>query len=462
MNAEGEAGGSAGGPAGGASGGAAGDVAGDAAVATSGAGESVMTGRWLHGIVVLGLFGAVAVSVSSVVTPVVLWVLFLYLVWPRLGYPLYARLAVGASGLMALWLLKVTGFLLAPFILALILAYVFDPVVDRIERRMPRSAAIGLVALPVLGLLVLGAFVIVPAVARQFSQLIANVPDYLETMFDWAGRARAWLIGLQLEGVTDETLPEIGDIDAQEVVAYLRERQAAITENAMSAVLGLGRGLGAVLSLLGYLVLVPIIAYYLLRDWDRLRARILELVPGHSREDVRRFSAEYDRLLNRYLRGQLILAAIVGLIVGVGFWIVGFPYALLLGLIAGVLNIVPYLGFAVSLVVALVIALFSGAVAVSLLKVAGVYAVESVLENILAPRIVGDSVGLHPVWVILALLLFGFFFGFVGLLIAVPATVLIKLGLEIMVRRYRDSAWYHEGRLPGERQAPGPARGDGS
>ncbi len=427
------------------------------------AGGGTQTDRWLHGIVVLGLFGAVAVSVAPVVTPFVLWVLFLYIVWPRLGYSLYARLAVGASGLMALWLLTVTGLLLAPFILAIILAYVLDPVVDLLQERMPRSAAIALLALPLIGLLALAVFVVVPAVARQASQLIANVPGYLETMVEWAGRARAWLVGLQLEGITDDTLPEIADIDAEAVVGYLRERQQAITEHALSAVLGLGRGLGTALSILGYLVLVPILTYYLLRDWDDLSERILELVPGHRREEVRRFAAEYDRLLLRYLRGQLILAAIVGLIVGVGFWIVDFPYALLLGLIAGVFNIVPYLGFAVSLAVALLIALFSGAVAVSLLKVAGVYAVQSVLENILAPRIVGDSVGLHPVWVILALLMFGFFFGFVGLLLAVPAAVLIKLGVEIMARRYHESAWYQEGRLPGELEAPGAYDGpDGS
>ena len=414
------------------------------------AAPATTTGRWLHGIVVLGLFGAVAVSVSPVVTPFVLWVLFLYLVWPRLGYPLYARLAVGASGLMLLWLLKVTGLLLAPFILALILAYVLDPVVDLLERRVPRPAAIALLALPIVGILVLAALLIVPAVARQVSQLIANVPSYLATLLDWVSDARTWLISLQLEGLTAETIPEVRDIDAQGVVEYLRERQEAVTDNAMQAVLGLGRGLGAAISVLGYLVLVPIITYYLMRDWDRLRGRILELVPDHRRDAVRNFTSEYDRLLNRYLRGQLILAAIVGLVVGVGFWIVDFPYALLLGLIAGVLNIVPYLGFAVSLVVALVIALFSGAVLVSLLKVAAVYTVQSVLENILAPRIVGESVGLHPVWVILALLLFGFFFGFVGLLIAVPAAVLIKLGIEAMLERYRASAWYREGRLPGE------------
>lgn len=412
-------------------------------------------GRWLHGIAALGMFGAVTVSVAPVVTPFVLWILFLYLVWPRLASPLYARLAVGASGLMLLWLLEVTGLLLAPFLLSIILAYVLDPVVDFLQRWMPRGLAIALLALPILGLLALFVFVLVPAVARQLSQLVANVPSYIDTLLDWASRARAWLIGLQINGLNGETLPEIREIDAQAVLEYLRERQELVSRNALSAVLGLGRGLGVVLSVLSYLVLVPMITYYLLRDWDRLRARILELVPPYARERVRSFGERYDGLLNRYLRGQLLLASIVGVMIGVGFWIVGFPYALLLGLVGGVLNVVPYLGLAVSLAIAVLIALFSGALAVSLLKVAIVYGVEQMLENVIAPRIVGESVGLHPVWVILALLLFGFFFGFVGLLLAVPAAVLVKLGVGTMLRRYRESAWYREGRLPGEDELAG-------
>lgn len=411
--------------------------------------------RWLHGIVALGLFGAIAVSVAPVVTPFILWVLFLYLVWPRLGYPLYARLAVGATGLLLLWLLKVTGLLLAPFLLSIILAYVLDPLVGLLQRWMPRSLAIGLLALPLLGLLALFVFVLVPAVAQQVSQLVANVPSYIETLVEWASRARAWLIGLRIEGLDPQALPEVRDIDAEAVLEYLRERQEVISENALAAVLGLGRGLGVALSVLSYIVLVPVITYYLLRDWDRLRARLLELVPPHARERIRSFGERYDRLLNRYLRGQLLLASIVGVIIGVGFWIAGFPYALLLGIVAGVLNVVPYLGLAVSLAVAVMIALFSGAIAVSLFKVAVVFGVEQMLENVIAPRIVGDSVGLHPVWVILALFLFGFFFGFVGLLIAVPAAVLIKLGVEVMLRRYRESAWYREGRLPGEDELSG-------
>jgi len=419
-------------------------------------------GAWTYGAIVVAVAGGLAVTIRPVLSPFVLYAILLYVVWPRLGVPVYARITVAATGLMGLWLLEATGLLLAPFILALILAYVLDPLVDLLERWMPRSAAIGMLAIPLAGAIAVLALVVMPSVVRQVSQLLANVPGYIAEVEGWLSNLRAWLIGLQIEGVNDDTVPELRDVDAQAVVTYLRNRWSELADRGLGAVLGIGRGIGAVLGLAGYLVLLPILTYYLLRDWDRLRSRLADLIPPSRRESVLEFVGNYDRLLNRFLRGQLLLAAVVGLIVGVGFWIVGFPYSLLLGLLAGVLNVVPYLGLVVSISVAILIAIFSGAILTSLGKVAIVFGVEQVLENILGPRIVGESVGLHPVWVILALALFSFFFGFVGLLLAVPAAVLVKLSVEVAVRRYENSAWYLKGRLPGGPRASESEAGDTS
>jgi predicted PurR-regulated permease PerM len=405
---------------------------------------------WLAGLALLGLFGAFTVAVRPVLTPFVLYAVFVYVAWPWLGHPLVARLAMAATALVGLWILEETGLLLAPFILALILAYVLDPLVDLLERWMPRAAGIAVLALPLAGVGVFVALVVLPAVGRQLSELIADVPSYLAVLEGWVTDLRAWVIGLGIQGLDEETIPAIREIDAKAVVSYLRERQSDVAEQGLSAVLGIGRGLGAVLTVAGYLVLLPILTYYLLRDWDRLRERLADLIPRTRKDGILSFVGEYDRLLNRYLRGQLLLALCVGLMIGVGFWIVGFPYALLLGLLAGILNVVPYLGLLVSVAAAVLISLFSGAVVASLLKVAVVYGVEQVVENVISPKIVGESVGLHPVWVILALALFSFFFGFVGLLVAVPAAVLAKLAAEAAVSRYRASAWYLKGTPPGK------------
>jgi len=203
--------------------------------------------------------------------------------------------------------------------------------------------------------------------------------------------------------------------------------------------------LGTAFSVLGYVVLTPVLGYYLLRDYDRITERVRELIPPRKRPTWTAFLAEYDTLLSRYLRGQLLTAAVVGVLTALLLWIVRFPYAGLVGAVAGVFNLVPYLGLVVSLVPALLIALLSGSVLVSLLKIAIVFAVVQILEgSVLSPRIVGGSVGLHPVWVILALAVGGFFLGLVGLLLAVPAAVLIKLLLRGALERYRRSAFYRE------------------
>jgi predicted PurR-regulated permease PerM len=155
-------------------------------------------------------------------------------------------------------------------------------------------------------------------------------------------------------------------------------------------------------------------------------------------------------MISRYLRGQLTVAIAMGVITGLGLWIARFPYAGTLGLIVGVFSVVPYLGLVLSLIPAIFIALVSGSVLISLLKVAVVYGASQLLEaSVISPRIVGESVGLHPVLVLLALSLGGFFFGFVGLLLGVPAAAIGKLLVERALRRYRRSDFYRGDEAPG-------------
>lgn len=419
-----------------------------------GGGAAVVAGvPWLYGTVVLGLFAAFLVSVRSVLSPFVLFLTFLYVVWPFVGTRVHVRLVAAAATLGLLWVLETTGLLLVPFILALIFAYILDPLVDRLQHaRIPRSLGIALLALPALGIIALLVFVVIPAVASQISQLLENVPTYLSAVEALVGRVRASIIGFGFPGITEETVPRLREIDPQAVAAYLAERQAAVGGSGWHAVLGVGRGIGSALVILGYLVLTPILTFFLLRDWDGLRAKATDLVPAVHREAAVRFATEYDTLLSRYLRGQLLMSLIVGLVVGVGLWIADFPYALLIGLLAGVLNIVPYLGLVTSVAVALVVALFSGAIGSSLIKLLIVFGIDQIVENILQPVIVGKSVDLHPVWLLLSLALSSFFFGFVGLLLAAPAAVLVKLIAVRVVGRYRRSEYYRaqvSGRVAG-------------
>ena len=399
---------------------------------------------WMYGVLVFGVFGLFLFSLRAILSPFTLFLLFLFLVWPFVGTRAHVRLIAAGSILFLLWVFETTGLLMAPFVLAMILAYILDPLVDLLERRrVPRTAAIALMALPVIGVIVLVALVVVPAIVHQVALLVEELPHYAAAIEGWLDSARTWIIGLAIPGVTESSVPRIDDLDASTMIHFLEQRRSAVAEGGLRAALGIGRGLGTVIAIVGYMVVLPILTFFLLRDWDRLRAALVELIPPERRPPVLEFLTEYDRLLGRYLRGQLLLALLVGLIIGVGFRIVGFPYALLLGVISGLLNIVPYLGSAFAICAAVLIALLSGNVGVSLLKVAAVLGIERVVEDsVLSPMIVKGSVGLHPVWMILAIALAGFYLGFVGLLIAVPLAVFIKLAAGRAMARYRVSRFY--------------------
>jgi predicted PurR-regulated permease PerM len=400
--------------------------------------------RAVYGLATAVLVVALLLGVRGVLNPFLLFVLLAVVASPFAGTRSHLLLLGSLGALTLLWLLSTTGFLLAPFFLSLGLAYVFHPLIRRVQgRRVSRTAAIALLALPLVVGLVVALLVGAPLLAREVARFIDSVPTLLQTGVDRLEWLRLELARRNLPLVDEAALARLRPPRPEVVIEFLQARRAAIAQSVWRGVLGAGRGLSSILTVAGYLVLTPILTFYLLRDWDGIVARLAELVPRTRRTPVFRFAREYDALLSRYLRGQLLAAALVGVLTGVGFWLVGFPYALLLGVVAGVFNIVPYLGLIVSLVPALIIAVFSGAVLASLGKILLVFSVVQILDgSVIGPRIVGESVGLHPVWVILALSVFGFFFGFVGLLLAIPLAVLLKLLLALALARYRRSSLF--------------------
>lgn len=396
----------------------------------------------VYGVAVVLVLAFFLFSLRSILNPFVLFVLLVFLMSPQAGSRPHL-LVVGASGVLTLfWLLHTTGFLLAPFILALALAYILNPLVGRLARgRLGRSAAIGLLALPLMGAIAVGILVGIPALSHQVADFIQRVPELIPWAIARGEALQVQLLRRDLPYLDEEALlARLRSVQPDQVVAYLQTRQEELARRVWDAVLGVGRGVGSVLSILSYVFLTPILTFYLLRDYHGITGRLAALVPRSRQERWLGFFREYDRLLAAYLRGQLLAAAIVGVLTAVGFWLLDFPYALLLGVIAGVFNVVPYMGLVVSLIPALVIALFSGAVLLSLGKIALVFTVVQLLDgSVVGPKIVGESVGLHPVWVILALAVSGYFFGFVGLLIAVPLAVLVKLLLLAGLTRYQRS-----------------------
>ena len=400
--------------------------------------------RVLQAVAALLVLGLFLVSVQGLLNPFVLfWVLVVVLL-PFRGVPGHGQLVLVAAILTLYWLLATTGFLLAPFVLGFILAYVLDPLVDGLEARgLGRSAAIVVLAMPVVASGALAVLYGIPALIGQMDQLIQAAPDLLQRIGGWLGGLRERILLSDLPGLDEDALPDLRTLDPARVVSFLQEQRERLASAAWEGVLGLGRGLGSAATLIGYVVLTPVLTFYLLRDYDRIIARMRALIPRSREAAVVEFSRDYDRLLSSYLRGQLSVALILGVMTGVLLFVVRFPYAFLLGALVGVLALIPFLGLVLSIIPAVIIALVSGNVATSLIKVAAVFGSTQILEGtFISPRIVGESVGLHPVWVVLALSVGGFFFGFVGLLVGVPAAVGVKLLVTRGLESYGRSSAY--------------------
>lgn len=389
--------------------------------------------------------GALLWVTRDVLAPPILFGIAWVALHPFRDHDGVTALLVALGLVTALWVVATTGGMLAPFLVAMGLAYVLDPLVDRVEERgVGRTTAIVLLAVP--AILAITAVIVfaLPALGRQGAEFIRDLPTLFDRLQAWAENVEAWLAGLP--GVGAAIADRLNEIDGEAVAQMLAERQAQLTQQAWQAVLGVGRGLGSAVALLGYVVLTPVLAFYLLRDWDGFVAKLEELLPRERHDQIMEFAREYDDLLGRYLRGQITVAVAMGALTALGLWAWQFPYAFLIGGLVTVFSVVPYLGLLLSLLPAITVALTSGAVGYSLLKVAVVFGVVQTLEGtVISPRIVGDSVGLHPVWVVLALSAGGYYLGFVGLLLAVPLATGIKLIVVRVVDRYRSSPMYDGG-----------------
>ena len=376
-------------------------------------------------------------SIRSILSPFVIFLFLFVLIFPLRKNPVVIKLTFALTLLFFIWFFQTTAALLSPFILSLVLAYLFDPLIDRFEeRRVPRSLAIFILIVPVVVGIFFLLYAFIPKLIKDGTSLIEAVPGVID-------KVQVWL---------QETLKNYGNFQTDfvdDLRKFIRGHGIDLLKKLGEGAVGVGKGIGAVITFVAYIVLTPVITFYLLRDIDRLKAKIAEILPLSKKEGVVNFAVEYDSILGSYLRGQLIVSSLVGLMSGIGFFLWGFVddiffrFAILLGVITGVFSIVPYIGVVVSIIPAVIIALLSQSVGYSLLGVAIVFVIVQSFEgNFISPRIIGERVGIHPVLIMLALLLCPFFFGFVGLLIAIPIAVLIKLLVIKSIESYKESELY--------------------
>ena len=331
---------------------------------------------------------------------------------------------------LLLWLLYLLGPILSPFLIAGVLAYLGNPLVTRLQRwHVGRSLGTTLVFLVALLLAAAVIIALLPVVRTQTLIAISYIRQYanlLQTQF----------------------LPEISQrlgiaLDSHTLTAYASKNANKLAHWASSSLqVALVSGSG-VLSILMNFFLIPVITFYLLRDWPRLLQRLDELVPRPRLRLVRQLATDSDRMLMAFLRGQLLDMLALGATYAIGLSVVGLKTAILIGLLSGLLSFVPYLGFASGIILASLAMYIQGGAFFSLVEVWAVYGLGQILENTLfIPVLVGDRIGLHPVLVIFAVLAGGQLFGFVGLLIALPVTAILIALLRHAHRWYLRSRSY--------------------
>lgn len=341
----------------------------------------------------------------------------------------WLALAVGAG---AAWLVYLLAPVLTPFVAGALLAYLGDPLVDRLER-LGVSRTMGVVIVFAVMLLagVGGVLILVPALQNQISVLIAKIPEVIDWLERWLLPHLSAQLGIELA------------IDAEALKQAVVDHWQALGTVARDVFSHLGRGGQVLLVWVTYLLLIPVVTFYLLRDWDALVESVRDLLPRSVEPRAVDLAREIDQVLAQFLRGQLTVMAALALIYTVGLWIVGLDLAFAIGMVAGLVSFVPYLGVIVGVLLAGMAAVLQFGDIWHLLGVVAVFSVGQALEGmVLSPLLVGDRIGLHPVAVIFAVLAGGQLFGFFGVLLALPAASVVVVLLRHSRDRYKRSDLY--------------------
>ncbi|MCC5964837.1 MAG: AI-2E family transporter [Natronohydrobacter sp.] len=336
---------------------------------------------------------------------------------------------------LILWAL---GPALLPFVTGAAIAYFLNPLVIRLTAiGLPRPLAVTTLMASALGIIVLALLLIMPAVVAQAVQFTEATPELLSGLQETISARFPDIAAF--ENALDTSLLKLGEA--------IRDRGAALAE-------GVWRSVSSIVSAVVFLVITPVVAFYLMLDWPRVVAGVDDLLPRQHAPTIRALAADIDRAIAGFVRGQVTVCLILAAYYAVALGLVGLQFGLAIGVVAGLISFIPYIGAIVGGVLAIGVALWQfWGMPASIGAVIVIFAIGQVLEgNILVPRIVGNSVRLHPVWLLFAVSAFGMLFGFTGMLIAVPVAasvgVLVRFGLE----QYQNSALYKSTTPPPESQ----------
>jgi len=326
--------------------------------------------------------------------------------------------------------------ILTPFAISALLAYLFDPFADKLESwKLSRTLSVVIVFLVMILLVFIILLFLIPTLEHQISNLLTNFPRY----FEWLSQHLSpWL--QEKFGI------EVDLFNMSEVSALLKSHWNQAGGIAKNVIASLSQSGLILVNWMMNIVLIPVITFYLLRDWDILTARVGELIPRHAYPTINKLVTESNSVLSAFLRGQFSVMLALGVIYSIGLMIIGLDLSLLIGMGAGIVSFIPYLGAITGMVVGVITALMQFGDLTVVVYVLIVFAIGQLLEGfVLTPWLVGDKIGLHPVAVIFAVLAGGQLFGFVGILLGLPIAAVVMVLLRFAHQNYLQSKMYSDG-----------------
>lgn len=364
------------------------------------------------------LFGLLIYLSISIISPIFLYILILVVFILNKKQPVVRIVFILSTIIFSVWFINELFAVLIPFIIAFLIAYLMNPFVVYLEKKKIKRFASALISLLLIlvfsGLLV---SLIVPPFVNQIGNLISIAPKKIS----------------ELEKFFTETiLPELNRLgiiypDIQKTLSTeIPAKLQSILNGLLSGLLNIFSGLSFIFNQIINIVVIPVITFYFLRDYDKISETIPNLFNEEHRLRVKNVGERINKIFGNYIRGYILISLINGTIITTGLTIIGVPYAVVLGILSALLNFIPYFGMVISLSIGFLISVLSGLSGLKLILVLVLYIGENIIENyFISPKIIGESVGLHPLLVLLALFVFGYFGGLIGMLIGVPVTALI-------------------------------------
>ncbi len=382
---------------------------------------------------VIFLFALFVFTVQSIISPIVVFIILTLTLFPFRDIKFLNVIFLISIFLFIIWIFNELGNILAPFIIAYLISYLLDPLIDKLEKRkLSRGMSIAIIfsmAIVLIGLIIT---FIVPPFFEQITKLLTAVPDFAKNFQYWI--ENNLLVFLEKIGLPRANIETF-------IISNISGKIESILTSIFEGFLNIFGSIGTVLSQVVNVIIIPILTFYILKDFDVINDVTKRLFKQKNQLTVEYYAMKVDKIVGSYLRGASIVCLINGIVVTTMLTLVGVKYSFVLGILSAVFCFIPYFGVLISFAIGFIVALFSELSTLSLILIPVIYFGENLLESsILYPKIIGTQIGMHPAMLILSLFVFSYFFGLVGMLIAVPVTsIIIMIVREHLEKRSQES-----------------------